>query len=214
MAACLYSLFAAESAYAYSTPVGLSLSVGTLGTGASVTYNIENRFGVRIGANSYEFDKKISTQGVSFDSTIELRGLSATLDWYPWSSGARLSAGLVSNSSRALATPNTKNLTLEVNDKEVALSDAGVTEVEVTFSPISPYLGVGWGNAGRGEGLSLFADLGAVLQGVPDVTLSIENQIELGLTVADIRSQERIYENDLKRFRFYPVITVGVSYNL
>lgn len=212
--ACLYLLFASGITHAYSTPVGLSLSVGSLGTGASVTYNFESHFGVRIAANRYEFDKKISSQGVSFDSTIELNGLSAMLDWYPWASGARLSVGVVSNSSRVLATPYANNITMEVNDMEIALSDAGQTEVEVTFSPVSTYLGVGWGNAGRGEGLSLFTDLGIVLQGGPDVSLSIENQTELGLTAADLRAQERGYENDLKRLRFYPVMTVGISYNL
>lgn len=213
-ATCLCCLLSSGASHAYSTPVGLSLGVGTLGTGASVTYNIEDRFGVRIAANSYEFDKKIYNDGVSFDSNIELNGVSATLDWYPWLSYARLSVGLISNSSKVIATPYANNLTLQVNDTEIILNDAGLTEAEVTFAPISTYLGIGWGNAGKGEGLSLFADLGVVLQGTPDVSLSIENQIELGLTAEDLHAQERRYEKDLKRFRFYPVVTVGVSYNL
>ncbi len=212
--ACLCFLFASNVAQAYSTPVGLSLGLGTIGTGASVTYNIENRYGVRIGANSYEFDKKISNQGVSFDATIEISGLSAKFDWYPWASRARITAGLMSNTSNVVATPYANNLTMEVNGKEISLSDAGQTEVEVNFSPVSTYLGIGWGNAGRGEGLSLFTDLGVVLQGTPDVSLEIEKQSELGLTAADIQEQERRYERELKGLRFYPVVTVGVSYNL
>ena len=212
--ACFGFMFVANSAFAYSTPVGLSLGIGTLGAGASVTYNIENRLGVRIGVNRFEFDQKINTQGMSFDSSIEIRGLSAKLDWYPWSTNTRLTAGLISNSSRAVATPYANNLTMEVNNKEISLIDAGLTEVEVTFSPVSAYLGVGWGNAGRGEGLSLFADLGVVLQGTPDVSLDIENREQLGLTPADIAAQESRYQDDLKGFRLYPVLTVGFSYNL
>lgn len=214
VAACLCYLFTPGVSLGYSTPVGLSVSIGTLGTGASVTYNIENRFGVRIAANSYEFDKKVYSDGVSFDSNIELNGVSTTLDWYPWRSHARLSFGLISNSSRVIASPSANNLLLPVNDVEIVLSDAGLVETEVTFAPVSTYLGIGWGNAGRGEGLSLFADVGVILQGTPDVSLSIENQIELGLTVEDLRVQEKSYENDLKRFQFYPVLSVGVSYNL
>lgn len=198
----------------FATPVGLSAGIGTLGANVSVSYDSTEDINVRLGVNryKYEFDKMINE--VDYDVELELKSMYAMIDWYPWENNFRFSAGILSNSNQINGTANSSNQQIDFNGTVFNLADAGAVAYDVEFEPTVGYLGVGWGNAARGGGLSVFADLGLMYQGSSKVDLTVENQEAIGLSQSDIDQEINDIEEEIDKFKLYPVITIGFGLNL
>jgi hypothetical protein len=84
----------------------------------------------------------------------------------------------------------------------------------VDFKSTAPYFGVGWGNATNGRfGLAL--DLGVVLQGIPQVSLTATGLVSSDPNfVQELNREVQELENDISAFKYYPVISLGLSMNL
>ena len=84
----------------------------------------------------------------------------------------------------------------------------------VDFKSTAPYFGVGWGNATNGRfGLAL--DLGVVLQGIPQVSLTATGLVSSDPNfVQELNREVQELENDISAFKYYPVISLGQSMNL
>ena len=77
-------------------------------------------------------------------------------------------------------------------------------------------MGIGWGNAvAAGSRWRVAVDAGAFYQGKPKVSLTAEPLIP-GLLPSrfsqDLEAERREIEDDLDSYRFYPVLSLGVSY--
>ena len=164
--------------------------------------------------NRFSADIDFAISGVDYESEVELDTLFGIVDWYPWGNRFRLSGGLVSNSNQIKGTAAASNGELEFNNVVFSLADAGKVTYDAEFQPLVGYIGLGWGNTSRGGGFSVFADLGLIYQGEPDIGLDVENQSAVGLQQADINAEVRKYEKEFDDYRFYPVLTVGVGLNL
>jgi hypothetical protein len=85
----------------------------------------------------------------------------------------------------------------------------GTTE----FEDVAPYVGIGFGNAVSVQaGLSFVFDLGVVIQSY-DITLTADGPANLipGFQ-EDLRREEDDVEDDLNRYKVYPVLAVGLAY--
>jgi hypothetical protein len=90
----------------------------------------------------------------------------------------------------------------------------------VRFNSLAPYLGIGWGNATRGERRLYYSfDLGVVFHGSPDVDLDVQG------IIADVASEEaspelrtflaneeKKLEDELEDLDLFPVVSFGLSY--
>ncbi len=197
-----------------ATPVGLSLGVGTLGPGVSLSYDVNEKFNGRLGINKYNYEFGVVVNDVNYENEFDLNTMSALIDWHPWSGGFRLSGGLVSNSNHITSTASKSNTTIEFNEVTFNLEDAGNVNADVQFDPTVLYLGMGWGNAAKGGGLSFFSDLGIILQGEPKVDITVEKAESVGLTQEDIDVATKDYIDDISQYKYYPVLTFGFAYHL
>jgi len=198
--------------------VGATLKVGSLGVGADMTVGIHERVGARLNLNYLSLGTTINEEaaadgsgGGSIDPKITLLSIGALLDWHPWAQGFRVSAGVYLNKNKFKLSAET-NDTVEINDLEYSLSDIGGS---VDFNSLSPYFGLGYGNAAGSNGNWHFSfDIGALFQGAPHIDLratasdpAVQAQLD-----ADIAAELKNLEDDLSVFTIYPVISVGMSY--
>jgi hypothetical protein len=90
----------------------------------------------------------------------------------------------------------------------------------VRFNSLAPYLGIGWGNATRGERRLYYSfDLGVAFHGSPDVDLDVQGIIadvaregasqELRTFLAN---EEKKLKDELASLDMFPVVSFGLSY--
>ena len=175
---------------------------GTLGVGFEVTKAITKRSRLRFGANSFTFNTSFSENGIRYDSDIRSRNAAVIFDYHPLNGRFRVSAGVFYNKNEFDADA-AGNLTIGgapyVN---VALN------ANVSFDRTAPYIGVGWGNAVKeGNRLTHSFDLGLLYQGSPKVKMSAS-----GVSQADLNQEALVLEDALSSFRYYPVISYGISF--
>lgn len=187
--------------------VGVAGHVGTLGLGVDVAIAAAPNIGLRAGGNIMPLDFDGEYSGVSYSIELQSPQFMALVDLYP--AGAfRLSGGLrYSNSNIVL----TGDVTQSVDIGGTLYSLESLVGTIVT-PDIAPYVGIGFGNpAARPFGF--FVDLGVAYQGEPELELvATGNATTLPDFDQDLEEERLDIEEDLgKYFKFYPVISVGLS---
>jgi hypothetical protein len=207
----------------HSTTSGWAVTpeVSTLGIGASVTKSLTPNLNARVGVNALSigvggYQKRKNE--VTYDANLDLLNVSTLLDYHPFqNSGFRVSGGLVFNDNKVEGKARIRdNAEFEYNNNRYTNKDISSVKGKVSFpNSVAPYLGIGWGNAVKpGSRWGFSANLGVIFAGAPQVNLdadianeSLRNQIN-----RDLRVEKKELEDDIKAFRFYPVLSVGVSY--
>lgn len=197
--------------------VGVSLKVGTLGVGADVTVGIAPWLNARVGYNMFSYGTDFAGGNKEEDGVgkitpeLKLQSLGGLLDVHPWSGGFRISAGCYINSNKLDMTADTTQM-VEINGQNYMLGDLQGT---AEFKVLSPYVGIGYGNAAGSNGRWHFSfDLGALFQGSPDIKMhaTISNPALQAQLDADLEEEARKIEEDVKIYTVYPVLSMGVSF--
>ena len=201
--------------------IAISGKIGlTTGYGIEATLGNDN-FSGRVGANKYNINENGNANNMNFDFKLQLQSVSALADWYPFSGRFRVSGGLYSNKSKIemTAVPDAGS-TYTINGVTYA-ADTAVSSLQgrLTFSPMSPYLGIGWGNpVANGKGWGMVSDIGVIFQGAPKYSLSATcgaalTAPECTQMQSDVAAEQASQQNDLNNsFRYWPVLSIGVSY--
>lgn len=203
--------------HAQAADFGVYGTAGTVGFGGGIAVSFNQYVGARLGYTSYDYSADdIEESDLRLDGTLELGGVQALLDWHPFGGGFRLSGGAIENASlTARAVPIGGTYTL--NDVTYSASDIGEARGSAKFDSISPYLGIGFGHPLSVSGRFAFtADFGVVFAGSPKVDLSVTcatasatvcSQLE-----GDVRAEEAELQNDADDLKYWPVLSIGVSY--
>lgn len=192
----------------------LSIKAGTNGLGAEVTYGLSHIVRVRGGVYGFKAGFDTTTRDLDYDMDLRLLTGGGYLDIHPFKGRFRLTAGLLYNGNR-LNTLGTVRTELLFGDNTFTPAQVGSLDGSVEFNTLAPYAGIGWGSPLTREGNWAFeADIGVLFQGRPDVTLrSIEGELSDTTVLLDALAREEMsLEDELKIFRFYPVVSLGVGY--
>lgn len=180
-----------------------------LGYGASVSDNWALRGqvnGLKRGFSASEVGDFGSTSTINVDfnlSSVQLLG-----DWYPGSSGFRLTGGAVFNNNKLSV-----NGVGKVNGK-----DANVNGELKMADGISPYFGLGYSSRPKAAaGFGFNFDLGLMSQS-PKASLSATTTgtgagSGLALPQSDIDAQTRKMQDAADNFKIFPAIGLGISYS-
>lgn len=203
---------------AASAAPAISAEVGTTGFGLHLTLPVAAKINTRIGFNAFSYDTSDTVDDVDYDAKLKLNTIDALLDYYPFSSGMRLTGGIVYNNSKIdITARSNSNQTYTFNDRVYIANQVGEVDGRIDFRKTAPYLGFGWGNAlGTQRGWSFTSDFGVLFQGSPRTSLTSRNcTIDATLCsqlATDLAEENRQLQDDADSFRFYPVVRVGVSY--
>jgi hypothetical protein len=88
------------------------------------------------------------------------------------------------------------------------------------FNSTAPYLGVGWGNpVAKDKTWGFVMDLGILFQGSPKVTSTVNCGAAIQGTPTctqlknDVATSTTKLESDSSSFKYWPVISLGLSYH-
>ncbi len=222
--------------------------ISTLGLGGHVVRRVIPQINARVGINAFSLnlDGAIDTD-VDYEADLNLFNVSTLADIHPFrNSGFRISTGLVFGDNNFEGSGDLSDLVIEELEEEAELRDEDIealenidglatvsAEVDITNS-ISPYIGIGGGNAvGRGKGFGFWWNLGVILSGAPQIELDAQiadNQVQDELddrtaaTVEEVlletreatdevvEEQEDEIQDVLDFVNIYPVLSLGISY--
>ncbi|MFN2644796.1 MAG: hypothetical protein ABR570_07395 [Burkholderiales bacterium] len=182
---------------------GIGIRAGTTGIGADVGFGIAPTLSARVGYSALKWGYDTSTSSVNYNGNLKLSNLSGLIDFHPFGPAFRFSGGIILNGNKYEATgrptgglPGSFNATVEPAHRA------------------APYLGIGWGNV-SGTGVNFYTDLGVMFMGSPKATLSADCTGLSGAQCSALQSQaaaeQSRLEDDLKRFKAYPVLNIGFT---
>lgn len=200
---------------------GFALEASTLGLGADYVLGLGENIHVRAGGNAFSFSYSIdgastATQGeLDYDGDLRLRTAGPTIDWYPTGESFRVSIGFYWNGNNIenRATCNEPSGNCGLGFSVFDRATLGTITADIDFASFAPYIGIGLGNPLTQEGFSCMLDVGVMYQGSPKVSLRSDGACNSdSLCREALKREEQEVEEDLKAFRFYPVINFAMGY--
>ncbi len=224
----LASLFILNTAQAKSTSdknLAVTGKLGTLGAGLDLTYGINEKLNVRFNANIANTDIDREEDGIDYEGTLKGQTFGGLIDFHPVGNGFRVSAGLYSNGNELdLDATGANNNNVLIGNRSYDLTGAKLN-TKVGFKSIAPYLGLGWGDAVKKQKKWNFSlDAGILFQGAPESKLKATGNakdIATNTTVnvntnnvfqTELAKEEKNLDKELEDFKFFPVVSAGVSY--
>ncbi|MFQ5481514.1 MAG: hypothetical protein ACE5ER_02045 [Nitrospinaceae bacterium] len=212
--AILASLFIPPHAIAQDG-LAVGLRASTLGSGLELTLPMSQHFNLRGQGNGFAYSHTLNEANLSYDADLRLLTVGGILDFHPFAGSFRLSAGAFYNGNELELKAKPAGNSFNINGRTFTLSQAGSVTGEVTFNDVSPYVGIGWGNPVRkGSKWGFQFELGALYQGVPNVTLTASGAV--ASLASNIAAEQAALQNALNDplFRWYPVISLAISYRV
>lgn len=193
----------------------VALKVGTLGVGLDVSTAISENVAVRFNVNGLKYSRTEEIDDIEYDGDLNLLTAGILLDYFPLDNAFRVSGGAYYNGNKftGIATP-TATTNIEINGITYGVNDVGQLDAEITFDKVAPYLGIGWGNDTRTEGLGFSLDIGAMYHGTPkaDLDVTVNNPVLEAQIKNDVAAEKQELLDEIEKYKVYPVVMIGVNY--
>lgn len=194
--------------------VGLGAKLGTLGAGVELTKDLLTKVNARVGLNVLTYDTSGTESDVDYTIDLELSSVTMMLDWHPFGGGIRLSAGAAFNNNELTMVGKPTNASYTIGNTTYTPTEVGTLRGTVTFDDLTPYLGIGWGNAVSPDDRFTFSmDVGVLFQGDTVADLTSDGTLANDPTFqAELAQEEQNLNQELDDFEFYPVLSMGFAY--
>ncbi len=210
---------------AMAVDIGLGAKAGTLGAGLDLSVGVTPKLNLRGGFNRFDFNytgsinNETSSQGASvsssadYSTTFEFNSIAMLLDYHPFASGFRLTAGAMLNNNELRGTAVAGDQTIEIGNYTSTQGADLQADVSITFPKTAPYLGIGYDSSRYSKsGFSFAYDVGVMFQGEPTATVALSGDDASQVPQADIDREVADINNTLADFTVYPVMNLGLSY--
>jgi hypothetical protein len=181
---------------------GAGVRIGTTGLGADVGWDIAPTLGGRLGISAGSWKTDFNTSDVNYDAKLKLGNVNAFLDWSPLGP-FRITGGVIANNNKIDLTGTSPGV------------DATVSGTVKPSNSWAPYLGVGYGNVWT-RGVNFYFDVGVMYMGSPKATLSVScgptaSPAQCAAAQSQVAAEQARVEDELKRFKYYPVANIGIT---
>jgi len=189
---------------------------GSLGPGLDVWTRVAARWNARLGASiPFTLGLEESTDNNDYDMDLKLGSLSLLFDWHPTGGRFRASAGALLHRHGFAFTAQPAD-SYRLGGRDYAAEETGTLSAAAELYPVSPYLGIGWGNpiARRGRfGVNL--DVGVARQWTRRVTMGATGSAvsDPGFRAA-LAEEASAIQRRVDAYRFYPVVNLSLSFGL
>ncbi|MHC4117773.1 MAG: hypothetical protein ACYSWO_09730 [Planctomycetota bacterium] len=183
---------------------------GTLGLGGELTAGVSSDINARVGFNTMDFDFSGDLANVEYDFGLDFDSYSFLLDWFVFDGPLRLTGGLISMDHKLnLDADGASGEFQQIGDSIYDWGDIGVLSGVAEVDGVAPYIGIGWGDIlDRSKRWGFYSDFGVAFTESPKVSLAATG-MPPGLE-DDLQRESDDIEDDLKNFKFYPVLSVGL----
>ena len=191
---------------------GVNLKAGTLGAGVELSRSFSDKFSVGLGFNAYDYKTTDSASDIDYDFNFDLQSVALLANYHPFGGAFRFTGGaLYNNNELKLTGKPTAGSTYTINGVTYTAAQVGTLTGTLVFDKTAPYVGLGWGNRPNGR-LGVSFDIGALYQGSPGLSLSATGALSDPALASDLEQERRSAEDDLKDFKWYPVISLGMYF--
>ena len=193
--------------------VAAGVKAGTLGGGVELTTNIiPMLLNARIQANGFRYNTTVNNTSVNYDAKLKLFSVGALADFYPLAGKFRITAGAYYNGNRLTLTGVPTAASYTFNGTTYTAAQAGSVTGTMDFNKLAPYAGIGWGDAvSSGSPIGFNIDFGVLYQGKPKTTITATGATA-GMAT-DVAAEKARLDSEVKKYKFYPVASVGISYH-
>lgn len=195
--------------------VGVGINGGTTGVAAEVKANPlpTGHLILRGGYNFAEFSGDIESDGVQYDGDFTLNNASAIADFSPFGGLFYVSGGayIGDKSADLVATPASS---VVIGGTTFTPAEVGSLSGTAEFKEVAPYAGIAFDNFTRSVGgWSLNARAGVMFVGSADVNLTSANGLLSSdpVLLNELREEIESIEEDAEDYKYFPVVTLGVT---
>jgi hypothetical protein len=215
------------------THVAMGANFGTQGAGLEMATTLSRKLNLRADATFFDYALSTTQNGINYNGTLNMRDARASIDFFPFGGGFRISGGMAAYNKvnlGAIATvmPGqsvTLNDTDYYSDTLDPLHGTGSFFYHRRYAPTATF---GWGNAipRSGRHLAFPVEIGAAFTGAPTVNFNFTGSACTDPTdpttcapvqsdpdfATNLAAQQKKIANDVAPFRVYPIINFGVTY--
>lgn len=216
--------------------VAVALKVGSGGIGFDVATPLARHFNLRSGASFFSYNTTLTEDGLNITGAIKFQNASASLDYYPFHNGFRISPGISFRNNNAMNAvinvPGGQSFSLGDGDYTSDPADPihGTAAFAFGSSNFAPRLTMGFGNMlpRNGSRFSFPVEVGFEYISQPTVLLTFagtacgsqvqpDGSTDAGcgsVDQSDVAQEQANLQSDLSPLRFYPIVSFGVSMRL
>lgn len=196
------------------------LTAGLQGIGIGLGKSYSENIGFRVDLNGGSLDDDYNESGTMYRGKLELQSAGGYVDYFPFSGGFRVTAGLAyfgSDLSLSAAGDGTGQ-PADIGGTQVVLTPGDRIDATVEWPSVAPYLGIGFGHGhSKNSGLYLGADLGVYIGDFKSsLTVSPSLRAKLlaagGNPDADIQRERDELEDAVSGLGFVPSLQLYVGY--
>ncbi|KAF0192418.1 MAG: outer membrane protein domain-containing protein [Gammaproteobacteria bacterium] len=194
--------------------VGVGAKLGTLGAGIELTKDLMHNVNGRVGLNVLNLARNGAEDGVDYNIDLNLGSIMMVFDWHPFSGGMRLSAGAAFNNNELSLLAKPTNTSYTIGSTTYTPSEVGTLRGTVAFDDLTPYVGIGWGNAvSKDDRFTFVLDIGVLFQGSTESKLTADGTLATDPTFqSELAQEQKNLNKALDAFELYPVIALGFAY--
>ncbi len=188
-------------------------SIGSSGLTLGLSYSMSPLIRVR-GEISSGIKKTVDGRQGGVDFLGQFRSQTAGLfaDFYPWSNGVKLVAGLSHAKTNFKLTASGKNSSTRIGSTANVNLAGEVFDVEIAFPKLMPYLGIGYvHNSSGGLGLEYFGEIGWQF-GKPNTSVSTTLVSSGKVSAIDIETESKSIRESVSKLPGLPRASIGISY--
>ena len=216
-------LLCSSLAVAKDATQAVGFSAGTIGAELEYSRIIkpEYNLAVRVSLGGLSWDDDYDDTDAHYDTNVDLFNIGAIFEYHPMSNGFYLATGAFYHNDDFSMKATPTGGKYEFNNHEYLAKLAGTVTGDVYgLNKIAPYIGMGYDASLFDSGNWFFTfKAGAWYQGTPKVDLT-SNGCALDTIKAgtcdqlrlDLKKEEQDINDDIKDYKWWPVIHIGVSY--
>jgi len=198
------------------TVVGLNVS--TLGIGGNISVVIPSKAVLvgELGYNYFKFTKELNyttpeESEIFFQPDVRRNIVTGMVSWYPFKKQQVYFKGGVGYALRQRYFVRVTSPTgLLLGGVEIASEDFGQVDLEIKWSRLMPYVGVGFGKPLPKKKLGVNFNIGCFYMGSPKINAQFEGFLES--TTLD--TQVAVIEKNVKNYSYFPVLSLSLRYRI
>ncbi|WP_031555689.1 hypothetical protein [Parvularcula oceani] len=212
-AACLLS-----GASAQELGAAVDVSGGTTGVSAHAQVGVTDWLALRGGYNWLDYSAEDEEyDGILFDGDLEFSGFGGFADLHPFKNGFTVTGGLFVG-DKAVHLDATPQEPVDIGGRVFAPSEVGTLTGDAQFADTAGFAGLGWDRSLYKPGrLSLILRAGVMFAGDSEVSLDATGLATVDPVLAQelrdrLELEERELEDDIDKYAYWPVLTIGLGY--
>ena len=208
--------------------LAVGVKAGTLGAGVEIATPLSRSLNLRATGNFVDFNYAFNIDGIDYSTRVNFRSGQLGIDWFPFHGSFHISPGFLyfkNNLSGDAHVPAGKTFTLSDTTYINSVDDPVFGTATVQYNThIAPTLTVGFSNIipRNGKHFSVPFEIGAAYTGAAIMDIKIAgtactvqgcfNAATDADTQANLRSEIKDINDQVKKVPIFPIISIGFAY--